>query len=291
MTDSTPAPRSDDEHPVDRVGEATIHRLIDREHDLLVMRADFGPLFAAYLDHVRRWETEPDDLSQTFMRQGLGAAALHLAARPDGETVGFTINVHHPATNVFLTGDNTECTVVGRVFTKDVKPSDESRIFVQSSRLGATPIQSVVQVEGLDILQIFEQYWDRSEQATARFVEIDDAHFAMLLALPEADDEWLKGLSRDQALGIVDDELKSLGRRVYRFLCGCNPDRMMELVRGLFEKDPEELFRGDPGVEILCPRCGRRWWLDRAEFDAATDAELDAAADAASGDDPASPED
>jgi hypothetical protein len=275
VTEPTPPPSggSPDNVSGDKLGEATIHRHIDRENDLLVMRGDFASLFAAYLDHVRRWESEPDGLSQTFMRQGLGAAILHLSARPDGETVGFTINVHQPATNVFLTGDNTEKTIVGRVFTEDVKPSDHSRMFVQSSRLGAPPVQSAVEVEGLDILQMFEQYYDRSEQTSARFLEIDDTHFVMLLALPEADDDWLRGLSRDEALGVAGDELKPLGQSVFRFRCGCNPDRMMELVRGLFAKEPEELFRRDEGVEILCPRCGRRWWVDRAEFDAAGDAE------------------
>ena len=277
MTEPTPPPPGEtpEDASGDRLGEVTIHRHIDRENDLLVMRGDFAPLFAAYLDHVRRWESEPDDLSQTLMRQGLGGAILHLSARPDGETVGFTINVHQPSTNLFLTGDNTEKTIVGRVFTEDVKPSDHSRMFVQSSRRGAEPVQSAVEVEGLDILQVFEQYYDRSEQTSARFLEINDTNYVMLLALPEADDDWLRALSREEALVVAGDELKELGQSVYRFRCGCNPDRMMELVRGLFAQDPGQLFREDDGVEILCPRCGRRWWMVRAEFDAAGDGEAD----------------
>lgn len=251
----------------DRVGEATIRRYVDREHDLLIARGDFGAMFAAYLDHARRWDDEPDGLSQTFMRQGLGAAALHLASRPKGESVGWTIQIHRPPTNVFLTGDSSEAIVTGRVFTRNVRPADHSRMYVQTSRAAGHPSGSTIEVFGLDILEMFERYYKQSVQTPARFVEISDDSFLMLLALPDADREWLERLSREEAIGVAEDDVKPLGETVFRFQCGCNPERMLEVVRKLFREDPAELFRGDEGVEISCPRCGRRWWIDRQQFD------------------------
>jgi molecular chaperone Hsp33 len=251
----------------DKVGEATIRRFIDHEHDAIVVVGDFGPLFAAYLDHVRRWEDEPDGLSQTFMRQGLGAATLHLACRPRGESIGWTINIHNPPTNIFLTGDSTESTVTGRIFTQNVKSSGTSRMYVQISRAGGSPVQSTVEVNGLDLLLIFEQYYEHSEQTPARFFEVTDEEFLMFLALPEAEASWYRALSREQALDIASDDLKPIGETTYRFQCGCNPQKILTVVRSLFEEDPDELFRGDDGVEVLCPRCGRRWWVERSELD------------------------
>ena len=99
---------------VDRVGEATVQRYIDRDHDLFIARAHFGPMFDAYLDHVRRWEHQADDLALTFARQGLGGATLHLSFRPRGEIIGWTINIREPATNVFITGDSERSIVTGR---------------------------------------------------------------------------------------------------------------------------------------------------------------------------------
>ncbi len=256
------------EPEVDRVGQATIRRFIDRDHDLLVTFGAFGPMFAAYLDHARRWESEPDGLSQTLMRQGLGAATLHLAARPPGESVGWTIHVHRPPTSLFITGDSREAVVTGRVFTQNVRPADRSRMYVQTSRSAGTPSQSTIEVLGLDVLGMFEQYYRQSEQTPARLFEIDEDSFLMLSALPEADTRWLDAVSRQEALGIAEDELKPLGQTTYHFRCGCNTERMLEVVRTMFRKDPDELFRGVPGVEISCPRCGRRWWIDRARFDA-----------------------
>ena len=269
MTPSAPDPASGpDSGPAGpAIGEAFVHRLLDDEHDLLVVRADFAAFFDGYLDHVRRWDHEPDPLGQTFMLQGFGAAVLHLSCRPPGEYVGWTIHVERPPTNLFLTGDSAESIVTGRIYTEHVKVDGEgSRMFVQSGRAGGTPTQSTVGVEGLDVLKFFEQYYRQSEQTPARILEVTPTEFVMLQALPEADDDWLLGLDRDQALGVAEDDLKPLDVRVFRYQCGCNPKRMVGVVRELFRDRPEELFDGDGGVEISCPRCGRRWWVDRDEF-------------------------
>ena len=41
-------------------------------------------------------------------------------------------------------------------------------------------------VAGVDVLTMFDQYYEQSEQRPARFFEITDEQFAMVLALPEA---------------------------------------------------------------------------------------------------------
>lgn len=256
-----------DPHDNGRPGEATVRRFIDRENDVLVTVGDFGPLFAAYLDHVRRWETEPDGLSHIMMRQGLGAVILHMANRPVDESVGWTIHVHEPPTNLFLTGDARESTVTGRVYTEGVKPSEESRVYVQISREGGAATESTVEVEGVDVLEMFEQFYERSEQLPARFFELTDDRYLMVLALPEADPDWVYGLSREAASVLPDSDVNPLGEAAFRFQCGCTSQRMMGVVRNLFSQDPDELFHGDAGVEIFCPRCGRRWWVDREHFE------------------------
>jgi molecular chaperone Hsp33 len=261
-----PEPERSPSGEPDRVGEATVRKYLDSEHDLMVVRADFSRLFAAYLDHVRRWEREPDAFSQVLMRQGLGAATLHLSCRPRGELVGWTIHVHNPATNVFLTGDSEERIVTGRIFTENVKASEESRMYVQTSRAGTHPVQSVVSVTGLDVLLFYEQYYEQSEQTPARFFEITNDEFVMLLGLPTTNLSWFRGLERDDVLRYVERPLNLVDEERYRFQCGCSSEKMLMVVRGLFQSEPEELFRGDDGVEVLCPRCGRRWWVDRAEF-------------------------
>lgn len=263
-----------------KLGEAVVRRLEDLENDLLVIRGDFTHLFAAYLDHVRRWESDPDGLSQILMRQGLGAATLHLSCRPLGEMVGWTINIHQPPTNVFLTGDSTERTVTGRIYTENVKPAEQSRMYVQMSRNAGPPRQSVVEVDSHDVLQIFEDYYGRSEQRPARFFEVSDTEFLMLLGMPQVKTDWLKRLGRDEAIGLSEEDLQLLDEKTYRFQCGCSAEKMIGAVRGMFADKPDELFKGDSGVEVFCPRCGRRWWLERGAFEAAGEEAADSGEDA-----------
>lgn len=259
----------DDDTGPGRIGEATVHRFIERSSDVIIARADCDRLITAYEDHVRRWENQIDGLALVLASQGLGAATLHLSCRPAGETVGWTINIRKPPTNLFITGDSSLRTVTGRVFAENVRTAESSRVFVQISRPGESLAQSTVDVVGLDVLEMFDQFYDQSEQTPARFFEIDEREYMMIVGLPDVDEGWLRELTIEEAIELSEGELKSLGQMVYRFHCGCNPERIIELMLNLYGEQPGELFQGDHDVEVLCPRCGRRWHVAREEFDQA----------------------
>ena len=38
------------------------------------------------------------------------------------------------------------------------------------------------------------------------------------------------------------------------------------MLRNIYKDNPADLFKGDPGVETFCPRCGGRWWITESEF-------------------------
>ncbi len=253
----------------DRLGEATVVRRLDPQRTVAVAEADFGRLFAAYEAHVERWELPLDGLSRAMMREGLAALTLHLATRPPTETAGVTLNVKEPPLNLFLTGDAGESSVAGRIFTEDVRTAETGRLFVQTFRPGTGPVQSTIDVDGLDVLGIFEDYYARSEQHSARFFDLEDDRYIMLLALPDAGEGRLESMSREDAVALLDSGLQDLEERTFRFHCGCNPEKIVAALRQIFTADPEELFRGDPEVEAFCPRCGARWHVTREEFDRA----------------------
>jgi molecular chaperone Hsp33 len=251
-------------------GESTVRRYLDRDRNTVAARGDFSGLFAAYLDHAERWQSEPDGLSQVMMRQALGAAALQLSCRPNDELVAWTLNIVKPPLNIFVTGDSGERSVVGRVFTENVETTDASRFFVESRRPRREPSRSTILVEGLDVLQILEQYYRQSEQTFARFFELDDAEFAMVQTMPDVDQDWLADLDRTQLIAYVNSDLAPVDEQVFRLHCGCTPDRMLEVIGGIFKGREDELFLGEDGVQTNCPRCGRHWWVTRADFDRGT---------------------
>lgn len=229
-------------------------------------RGSFQGLFQAYLDHAPRWEVEPDPLLSTMMHQGLAAAALHLSSRPTDEFTGWTLTISQPQLCLFVTGDAASQRVTGRTLTDGIKPTEQSRLSVQSQRPGEDVIQTAIDVEGLDVLVFFQEYYRKSLQYPARFFEYDDGVFAMVLALPRADIDWLNGLDRDSAALHMEEEHRDLDVRMFSFDCGCDAEKIADVTRGIFEEDPESLFKGEDEVELQCPRCGHRWMLGRGEF-------------------------
>jgi molecular chaperone Hsp33 len=248
-------------------GEVLIRRQVDNDRACLIASGDFADLLAGWWRHAVLWEGEPDGLSSTLMRQGLAAAVLHLANRPRNETIAWTLNLKQPPTNLFLTGSSVESTITGRVITDGVKTEESSRLYVQVVRPRGEPQTSRLDVEGFDVLEIFEQYFDRSEQNPARFFPFEQERFAAVLGLPGVDPDWLKALQVDAARDLVNTAT-TIEERSFRFECGCSPARIVEVMRSLFAEKPDELFHHEERVEVFCPRCGRRWWVDREQFDA-----------------------
>jgi molecular chaperone Hsp33 len=251
---------------IPQTGEAFVRRSIHRPRSLVLAHGDFSYLIAAYREHVKIWSPEPDGLTEMLVRQGLAASALHLTSRPRDESMGITLNLKSPPINLFLAGAASDGSVTARFFTEDVKTAEASRFFVQSSRPGQPPVLSAIAVSGLDVLEIFEQYYEQSQQLPTRFFELADDEFAMVQGLPGADPAGIRSLTREEAAHLAEDDGIALDERVFRFHCGCNPQKILTALRGIFADGPEDLFRGDEEVEAFCPRCGRRWRIRRESF-------------------------
>jgi molecular chaperone Hsp33 len=250
---------------VPRPGEVVIRRQVENVRVCLLASGDFCDLLAGWWHHASIWGGEPDGFSSILMRQGLAAAVLHLANRPRNETVAWTLNLKQPPTNLFLTGSSTEGTITGRVITDGVRTEESSRLFVQVVKPRGEPQTSRLDVDGFDVLEIFEQYFDRSEQNPARFFALERDRFVAVLGLPGVDPNWLHGLDVDGARALLETAT-IIEERSFRFECGCSPARILEIMRSIFGKAPDELFHDAPRVEVFCPRCGRRWWVDREQL-------------------------
>jgi molecular chaperone Hsp33 len=250
------------------IGAATIQRSLDPERLLSLASGDFGGIFAAYEEHVRRWELPLDGLSSTMMRQGLAALGLHLVTRPNDESCGVTINIQSPPLNLFFTGDARDSTLTGRAFHEDVQTAASSRIFVQSVRPRTGALQSTMDVQGLDVLAMFEDYYARSEQFPARFVALDCDRYGLVQGLPDGGRERIAALTPEATVALFASPLDFLQEHTLRFRCGCNPDKIVRALRVVFDGRDAELFQSDAGVEAFCPRCGARWWITREEYEA-----------------------
>ena len=249
-----------------RQNAAVVRCFLDLDRDASIARGRFDRLFSAYLKHARKWCPLPGEEVESMMVCGLAAATLDLSLRPPDEFTAWTLNIKSPPLNFFFCGDNAEFIITGRAFTRDVQTTDSSRLFVESQRPKRKPTRSSVDVDGLDVLDIFAQFYDRSEQLPSRFHRIENDEFALVRGLPQVDQGWLRSLDAQKTREYLGEATTQTDERIYRFRCGCNFKTILKVVRGMYKDNAEELLLGEEKVEVSCPRCGRYWWLSRREF-------------------------
>lgn len=240
-----------------------------RGRNALVARAEFSELYASLylhqMDNGLKLDREFDDL----LRDALAAITLHCASRPWKETVAWTVNFQHPLANVFVGGDNQLGTVVGNVFTENVKQAAENFFYADIVADGQKPRRSVVEFSADNFLGAVEEFYMRSEQRPARLFRNDDEDLVLIVAQPDCDVPWLNNLD-DAAVRRLDQEveLSLLETRRYRFECGCNQERMLSMLAPMMRDRADELFENEETLRIHCPRCGARYTITRESLEA-----------------------
>jgi molecular chaperone Hsp33 len=240
-----------------------------RQRNGLVARANFGDLFVDYYLHLSANEIRVAPEHDAMFKRALAAFTLHCASRPWNEMTAWTINVQQPLVNLFLTGDNETGAVTGRVFGENVKEGPENLFFADVVRGGQPKRRSAVTFEGDDPIPAVEKFYAQSEQRGARYFQLDEEEFALVTEHPDCDLAWFRGLTADQVRGLAQHEtLSLLERRIYRWHCGCNQQRIMEVLAPSMKTDPEGLFGAEEKIEIRCPRCGARHRITREGLEA-----------------------
>lgn len=248
-------------------GCAVVHRRLDEAHEAILARVDLREVTRAFEDHARLWDLAADPLDRVMMRQFLGAVCLYLSSRPTDENVAWTLNLAEPPLNLFVTGSTAQAAVTGRVYREGVRETDTSMLYVDTRRSQGEDRRSVIEVEGLDLLSIFEQFADKSDQALQRFFEIGDHDFLMVASLPTDRRGWISTLDREAALEAWDSA-RALDDRNFWWHCGCTKEKIVRVIASAFLGAGEATVREDETLDVTCPRCGRRWSVGRQDLDA-----------------------
>ncbi len=240
-----------------------------RGRNALLTRADFGELYVDYYLHLGQHGYQHEPAHDGLLKQALAAITLHSASRPWAESAAWTIHLQDPILNLFVSGDNRLGTVVGQLFTEDVKIDGQQLFVADVVRGRADSRRSAVEFEGSDIFRAVEQYYAQSEQRPARFFQHGPEDFVFVSAQPQCDVAWLESLD-DAAIMTLDqhEELSLLEERRYRWECGCTQTRMFAILAKIMRTDPDGLFGGDAALRISCPRCGARHTVTREALEA-----------------------
>jgi Disulfide bond chaperones of the HSP33 family len=240
-----------------------------RGRNALVARADFGDLFVDYYLHLSDQKLQIAPEHDAMFKRALAAFALHSASRPWKEMTAWTINFQQPLLNIFLTGDNETGAITGRVFSEDVRELSENVFYSDIVRPGQPRRRSVVNFSGNDPFVAVETLYQQSEQRPARLFQLGEEDFALVTEHPDCDVAWFQSLTAEAVAELDRTETMSLlERRVYRWHCGCNQDRIMEVLAPAMRQDPQALFENDERIEVRCPRCAARYTITREAMEA-----------------------
>lgn len=240
-----------------------------RNRNVLVARADFSELYVDYYLHLAAQQMKPSPEADAMFKRALAGFVLHCASRPRNELTAWTIHFQKPLLNFFLTGDNETGAVTGRIFEEDVKELPESLFYSDVVRDRQPKRRSVVSFAGSDPLAAVEKFYTQSEQRLTRCFQLGEEEFAMVSEHPDCDLAWLRALTPAEVDGLETTEtLVPIERRICRWHCGCNQERMMEVLAPSMKASPDELFGGAETIEIRCPRCGARHTITRESLEA-----------------------
>jgi molecular chaperone Hsp33 len=235
-----------------------VESIFIRQRNALMLRGQFTPIFTDYYLHLMEHKLRHKEQLDTIIKDKLAFLTLHLVARPWAETIAWTVNLRAPRVNFFVTGSSVEESVTGHLFTENVKESDRNILYSQTMLTGSEGRKSTVELIDNDPAKWIETYYLQSEQRPARAFRLADENYVLIAAQPDCDLEWLEGLSTKDVEMIADaEQMKLLETRKFRFNCGCSPERFLPAL-AQYKDNKEELFQGDPAVEICCPRCGAK---------------------------------
>jgi len=241
-----------------------------RHRNVMLVQADLGALLVDYYLHQADHHLQPTPEHDALLKQALEAFVLHAASRPRNEHLAWTIGLQEPRVNLFLSGDNEDCIVTCRLFTENVRAADRNVFFseMMPSR-SAEKRRSVVNFDGADLFRAAEAFYAGSEQRLARFFDLGDEHFALLLAQPDCDEAWLRGLSLAGLKVLAATEtLTRIERRLYRWHCGCKQSRILAALAPAARADLADLFGDSEVIHVQCPRCAAAHTITREAMEA-----------------------
>jgi molecular chaperone Hsp33 len=240
-----------------------------RNRNALLARATFTDLFVDYYLHLSAQQIRLEPEHDALFKRALAGFTLHCASRPRNEMVAWTLHFQEPSVNLFLAGDNETGAVAGRVFAENVREMNGNFFYADVVRGREPTRRSAVDFTERDPLAAAEKFFTHSEQRPARYFQIAEEEFVLVAEHPDCDAAWYAGLTLEQAQALEKTETLALvERRIYRWHCGCNQQRMLEVLAPAMRQDPDELFGADEKIEIRCPRCGARYAITREALEA-----------------------
>ena len=238
-------------------------RHIWREPVLLVVRGNFAEVLTCRDLYHQRHNIPPAD-SEGRLEQLMAAAGLAAVSLADRESWGWSLTLEGSAAGMFC-GVEPEGMVCG---LQREAPGDRVAGALQRQKGDGPLVQSAFEPRGDCPVAAVEQYFGVVEQIPTRLVVSGDWECALVQTLPGGDLATVQGLDDAQLLQQLQDsadagELGEAGEVVLFYDCRCDDEMILQMITSLPAPQRAELWGEDPQIEVVCPRCGRTYAVQR----------------------------
>jgi molecular chaperone Hsp33 len=241
-----------------------IESIFVRRRNALWIRGSFTGLFTDYYIHLMEQKIRHNPELDMMLKEHIVLLGLYLTTRPWAETTGWTVNLRAPRVNLFAAGGCTQEAIVGRLFTEDVREPDRNYFYAQTTAAyQKEPRLSTMEMDSRDPLRWFEQFYHQSEQRPGKAFHMGDDDYAVVVAQPDCDLEWLESLDVEAVKHLErTEEVKLLEVRHLRFFCGCDLMKILPLLASWRDR-MDDLFGELETIQVQCPRCAAVYPVSR----------------------------
>ncbi len=244
--------------------QTRLESIFVRHRNALWIRASFTGMFTDYYIHLMEQKIRHNPELDMMLKEHIAMLSLYLVTRPWAETTGWTVNIRAPRVNLFAAGGCTQESIIGRLFTEDVREPDRNYFYSQTTDpYQKEPRLSTMEMEGRNPLLWFEQFYHQSEQRPGRAFHMGDDDYAVVVAQPDCDLDWLASLDVDAVQNLEQtEEVKLLEVRHLKFACGCDLNKILPLLAS-WRNRLDDLFGELEVIQVQCPRCAAVYPVSR----------------------------
>ncbi len=233
--------------------------------NLLVVIGDFPEVLVSKQLYQERHQIAPvDGDAAALLERVMATAALIAVSLADRESWGWTITLPGSRYGVFC-GVEPEGMVCARI-----RPADAAKTsaFVQRQKGEGPLTQSHYEPTSADVAATMAAYFDQVQQQWTRIAVDDQGSGVLVQALPDVALDEAAALDDDQLIARCRSmasagELDELDEVVIFYECRCHDEMILDMVTSLPTDQRNDLWGDEAALEIECPRCGRKYVLNR----------------------------
>ena len=251
----------------EEAGEVRVECRFVRGRNALLCAGDFGPMFMDCYLHLGQNSVVLAGGADEQLKLLVATLTLHAAAQPRTVTCAWTLHLKPERLNVFAVAENPTGNVTGQVFADHVRQMESSVLHSETASADGLRRRSSVDLPRAGVLAAAEAFYEQSEQRVARYFDLGGDRFALLAAQPDCDEEWLRSVSIDEVRRLAEEiSVAPLETRVYRFCCGCTPERIAKAIWPALRGDLGGVYGDEEHIHVSCPRCGSKHQIAREVF-------------------------